>query len=42
MKTTLTVRKQTAEKLQSLGKMGQSFDDVITELINKVEPINDE
>jgi len=33
--TTISIKRETRQKLQNLGKMGQSFDEVITELIEK-------
>jgi len=42
MKTTITIRKETYYKLQKFGKMGQSFDDLINELLKKLGTINHE
>ena len=42
MKTTITIRRETYSKLQKFGKMGQSFDDLIDELLTKLEHINHE
>ena len=35
MNTTITIKKETHQKLQSLGKKGQTFDDVVSELLQK-------
>ena len=40
MKTTITIKKETCQKLRSIGKMGQSFDELINELLIKVEGVN--
>ena len=33
--TTISISTETHQKLQALGKMGQTFDDVISELLRK-------
>jgi len=37
--TTIRVRRTTAQKLKSLGKMGESYDDVINRLIKEHEDV---
>jgi predicted CopG family antitoxin len=38
--TTITIRKDTRLRLQTCGKMGQTFDEVINELIGKSGILN--
>jgi len=35
MNTTITIKKETHQDLQSLGKKGQTYDQIIRELISK-------
>ena len=36
MNTTITIKKETYQRLRSFGKMGQTFDELINELLTEI------